>query len=168
MKLSVFQTVLWCCTTDNRTPLLLLSWITQYDHATYRVMSRGVWNPDSTGFVVTIPKFQIYLFMTNVTQVTVNMHECTDEYRCSWARAHTHIHTQSNCKSLFYFGKPCLWVPVTTAWRILRLRMEERPPIWRVTANKLNKPLRTADKGWSSSLGVGWRTNNSYPWKKNC
>jgi hypothetical protein len=24
------------------------------------------------------------------------------------------------------------WVPVTTAWRVLRLRMEERPPIWRV------------------------------------
>jgi len=24
------------------------------------------------------------------------------------------------------------WVPVTTAWRVLRLRMEERPPIWRI------------------------------------
>ena len=33
--------------------------------------------------------------------------------------------------------------------------MEERPPIWRVAANKSNKQLRTADKGWSSSLGVG-------------
>jgi hypothetical protein len=31
------------------------------------------------------------------------------------------------------------WVPVTTAWRVLRLRMEERPPIWRVAANKLSK-----------------------------
>jgi len=30
------------------------------------------------------------------------------------------------------------WVPVTTVWRILRLRMEERPPIWRVAANILN------------------------------
>ena len=30
------------------------------------------------------------------------------------------------------------WVPVTTAWRVLRLRMEERPPIWRVAAN-MNK-----------------------------
>jgi hypothetical protein len=38
-------------------------------------------------------------------------------------------------------------VPVTTAWRILRLRMEERPPIWRVAANILNKQSRTADKG---------------------
>jgi hypothetical protein len=27
--------------------------------------------------------------------------------------------------------------------------------IWRVAANILNKQSRTADKGWSSSLGVG-------------
>ena len=49
------------------------------------------------------------------------------------------------------------WVPVTMARRILRLRMEERPPIWRVAANILNKQSRTADKGLSSSLGVGAR-----------
>ena len=48
----------------------------------------------------------------------------------------------------------CLWVPVTMSWRVLRLRMEERPPIWRVAANKLNNQSRTDDKGWSSSLGV--------------
>ena len=59
--------------------------------------------------------------------------------------------------------EPCLWVPVTTAWRVLRLRMEERPPIWRVAAIKLNKQSRTADKGWSSSLGVGRGANNSSP-----
>ena len=46
---------------------------------------------------------------------------------------------------------------------ILRLRMEERPPIWRIAANKLNKQSRTADKGWSSSLGVGRDANNSSP-----
>jgi len=46
-------------------------------------------------------------------------------------------------------------VPVTTAWRVLRLQMEEQPPIWRVAANILNKQLQTADKEWSSSLGVG-------------
>jgi hypothetical protein len=39
------------------------------------------------------------------------------------------------------------WVPVTMAWRVLRLLMEERPPIWRVAANKLNKQSRTADEG---------------------
>jgi hypothetical protein len=27
------------------------------------------------------------------------------------------------------------WVPVDAAWRVLRLRLEERPPIWRVAAN---------------------------------
>ena len=48
----------------------------------------------------------------------------------------------------------CLWVPVTMAWHVLRLWMEEWPPIWRVAANKLNKQSRTADKGWSSSLRV--------------
>ena len=31
------------------------------------------------------------------------------------------------------------WAPVTTAWRILRLWMEERLPMWRVAANILNK-----------------------------
>ena len=31
------------------------------------------------------------------------------------------------------------WVPVTTTWRVLRLRMEERSPIWRIAANKINK-----------------------------
>jgi len=39
------------------------------------------------------------------------------------------------------------WVPVNTVWRVLRLRMEDRPPIWRVAANILNKRSRTVDKG---------------------
>jgi len=30
------------------------------------------------------------------------------------------------------------WVSVTTAWHILRLRMEERPSKWTVAANILN------------------------------
>jgi hypothetical protein len=55
------------------------------------------------------------------------------------------------------------WVPVTTAWPGLNLRMEERPPIWRLAANILNKQSRTAEKGWSSRLGVGRDTNNSSP-----
>ena len=59
--------------------------------------------------------------------------------------------------------KTVQWVPVTTAWRVLRLRIEERPPIWRVAANnKLNKQSWTADKGWSSSLGVGRGANNPF------
>ena len=59
---------------------------------------------------------------------------------------------------------PCnKWVPVFKAWRVLRFRMEERPPIWRVAANILNKQSRTADKGWSSSLGVGRGADNTSP-----
>ena len=38
---------------------------------------------------------------------------------------------------------------------LLRWRMEERPPMWRVAANILNKQLRTADKGWSTGLWLG-------------
>ena len=33
--------------------------------------------------------------------------------------------------------------------------MEERPPVWMVAADILNKQSRTADKAWSSILGVG-------------
>jgi hypothetical protein len=42
---------------------------------------------------------------------------------------------------------PDKWVPVTTALRVLRLRLEEWSPIRRVDANILNKQPRTADKG---------------------
>jgi len=53
------------------------------------------------------------------------------------------------CLHYYY---PCNeWVPVTTAWRVPRLRMEERPLIWRVAANILNKQSRTVLQlgGWS-------------------
>ena len=55
------------------------------------------------------------------------------------------------------------WVPVTMARRVLRLRMEEWPPIWKVAANIMNMQPRTSDKGWSSSLGVGRGVDNSSP-----
>jgi hypothetical protein len=45
--------------------------------------------------------------------------------------------------------------------------MEERPPIWRVAANILNKQSRKADKGWSSSLGVRRGANNASPSKNH-
>jgi hypothetical protein len=47
--------------------------------------------------------------------------------------------------------------------RILRLQMEEQPPIWRVVANILIEQSQTADKGWSTSYGVGQGANNSSP-----
>jgi len=43
--------------------------------------------------------------------------------------------------------------------------MEERPTVWRVAANILNKQSRAAEKRWSSSLGVGRGANNASPWK---
>jgi len=39
--------------------------------------------------------------------------------------------------------------------------MEERPPVWRIAANILNKQSRTADKGWATNLGVGPGADNS-------
>jgi hypothetical protein len=39
--------------------------------------------------------------------------------------------------------------------------MEEWPLMLTAAANILNKQLRTADKGWSSSLGVERGANNS-------
>ena len=53
------------------------------------------------------------------------------------------------------------WVPVTMTWCVLRFRMEERPPIWMVASNILNKQLRAADEGWSYGLWVGRGANNS-------
>jgi hypothetical protein len=40
---------------------------------------------------------------------------------------------------------------------------EDGLQIWRVAANILNKQSRTADSGWSSSLGVGRGANNPSP-----
>ena len=47
-----------------------------------------------------------------------------------------------------------MWVPVTTARRVLRLPIDKWLQICRVDVNILNKQLWTADKGWSSSLRV--------------
>ena len=55
------------------------------------------------------------------------------------------------------------WVTVSVAWRVVRLRMEERRPVWRIPENILNVEPRTADKEWSSSLGVGRGVDKSLP-----
>ena len=47
------------------------------------------------------------------------------------------------------------------------LWMEERPPLRRVAANVLNKQSRTADKRWSSSLGIERGAKNSSLQKRN-
>ena len=58
---------------------------------------------------------------------------------------------------------PMISGSVTTAWHVLRLWMDEWPPIWRVAANTLNKQSWKANKGWSYSFGVGRDANNSSP-----
>jgi len=47
------------------------------------------------------------------------------------------------------------WVALTTAWRVLRLRMKEQSPVRRVAANVLNKQSLTADKGGPPAWGLG-------------
>ena len=47
------------------------------------------------------------------------------------------------------------WIPVTTAWRVFRLQMEERPPIWRVAANILNKQSRQPTRSGAPTWGLG-------------
>jgi len=71
--------------------------------------------------------------------------------------------TFSNVVTEWTEDAPChgKWVPVTTAWRVLRLRMEKRSLVWRVAAYIFNKQSQTADKGWFSSVGVGRGANNS-------
>jgi hypothetical protein len=57
------------------------------------------------------------------------------------------------------------WIPVTTAWSVLRLPDGGTASNMEVAANIFNKQSRTADKGWSSSLAVGRGANNSSPLK---
>ena len=84
-------------------------------------------------------------------------------FTCSLTTKHLGFGSYLNISFTCIFISRVRWVLVTTAYRVLRLRMEERLPIWRVAANILNTQSRTADKGWSSSLGVGRGANNSSP-----
>jgi len=47
------------------------------------------------------------------------------------------------------------WVPVTTTWRLLRLRMEECPPIWRIAANILISSHWQPKSGGPPAWGLG-------------
>jgi len=47
------------------------------------------------------------------------------------------------------------WEPVTIAWRVHRLRIEERPPISRIALNELNKQSRTPERGGPPPWGLG-------------
>ena len=47
------------------------------------------------------------------------------------------------------------WVPATTAWRFLRMRLEEWPSIWRVDANIFSQQSRTPTRGVPSDWELG-------------
>jgi hypothetical protein len=57
----------------------------------------------------------------------------------------------------------CYWVPVTTHPWVAD--GGDSLQTWRMAANILNKQLWTADKEWSSGLGVGQGANISSPYK---
>jgi hypothetical protein len=46
------------------------------------------------------------------------------------------------------------WVPVTMAWCFLRLRMEERPPVWRVAADIWKSSRGQPTRGGSGRTGL--------------
>jgi hypothetical protein len=47
------------------------------------------------------------------------------------------------------------WAPVTKTWRVLRLWMEERPPIWRVAANIFNNSRGRPTRGGPPASRLG-------------
>ena len=130
--------------------------------------------------------FYIRLWLLAPAMGAPNSNSCIFTLNENWTHVHINLFTRNSpyyhiLKYLLFLLKhpvynlmshvstfkrvltPWMWVPVTTAWRVLRLRMEELPPVWRVDVNKLNKQPRTADEGWSSSLGVGRGANNPSP-----
>ena len=70
----------------------------------------------------------------------------TFKYHCSLSRKFDNIFKYSKRHTLWYV------CPVTTAWRFLRLRMEELLSVWRVASNILNKqsriPTRVCPPAW--------------------
>jgi len=49
-----------------------------------------------------------------------------------------------------------MWICITNGMARVRVAdVEDGPHIWRVAMNILKKQLRTAERRWSSSLGVG-------------
>jgi hypothetical protein len=57
-----------------------------------------------------------------------------------------------------------MWVPVTTSWHVIGMRMKgDGLKIWGTAANILSEQSRTADMWWYTSFGVVRGANNSSP-----
>jgi hypothetical protein len=97
-----------------------------------------------------------------------NISCCTLHYCCSATKLQCR-YPVSNSASRFQLINSCNTirfpcdkrVPITAAWSVLTLRMNERTSVWRVAANTLNNQSWPADRVWSSILGVGREANNS-------
>jgi hypothetical protein len=63
--------------------------------------------------------------------------------------------TFTDISNLLFIFCHIKWVPVTTAWRVLALQLEEDGlHAWTIATNILNKQSLTADKGCPFRLGV--------------
>ena len=69
---------------------------------------------------------------------------------------------------MWHNNPPCLWVPVTMAWCVLRLWMEEQPPITRVAENKLNNSRGQPTRGGPPAWGLGEALTTPPRGKKIC
>jgi hypothetical protein len=54
------------------------------------------------------------------------------------------------------------WVCVTTAWRLVRLRMEDQSSVWRAAANILNKQSRRLTRGGPLTWCLGEMLTTSH------
>ena len=105
-----------------------------------------------------------FICNTGCIQVSCKWAYLAEWYSSHWNPLHFNLTAHFDCFLICHLSPsvPCdKWVPAPTAWCVLGLWMEEQPTIWRIAANILNKQSRTADKEWSSSLGVGQGANNS-------
>jgi hypothetical protein len=109
------------------------------------------WGKPRNAFSVAINVAEIRIrYLSNVEMclvLLVTKSKFIFAVQCMWYMSHTHF------LSKVIGGRPVSSrTLVTTAWQLLRVRIEKTASSY---ANMLNKNSRTADKVWSSSLWGG-------------
>jgi hypothetical protein len=107
-----------------------------------------------------------HIFKTEDTQIPKTIINTKLEGRCGVGGPKVRwLHdVEADIKALGIKRSMCMWVPCHHG--MARPQVADGGDglqIWRLAANILNKQSRTADKGWSSSLGVGRGAKNSSP-----
>ena len=133
----------------------------------WQMLPETCWNVLSCVFKLMVNSFSTSCELLNVLQVALNINNVS---YCTILYSVFTMNVWMSCmlllkRGLFYVGHP-VCVPVTTAWRFLRLRTE-------VMASRYGAKLKVwwisshgqAINMWSCSLGVGQRTNNLAPQK---